>query len=72
MKAEMHFDSIGNSITTRVALSELSGRDKVNILQYLMEDLGITCRIEIFGPELTYALFQRIWSEQTNKAWNEK
>lgn len=64
----MNYDSIGRSITQRTKISSLSGRDKVNLFNDLMDELGITKRCQD-DPDGTFR-FQEIWKEQIDKAWN--
>jgi len=65
----MIYDSISRSISQRSRISELSDRDKVNLFNDLMDDLGILRRCQE-EPDRT-AGFQEIWQEQVNIAWNK-
>jgi len=66
----IHFSSIGGSLTIHTPVSELSGRDKVSLFQWLMEDLGITRRLQE-NPDETEAA-QVIIAEQWDLAWEGK
>ena len=68
MLASIHYDSIGRTVTQRTSLSLLSGRDKVNLLKDLLDDLGITKRL-LNEPETR---FEQIWKEQTAIEWNQQ
>lgn len=64
---KIRFNSIGNSVSIHFNVSEFSSRDKVELFNYLMDDLGITERCNE-NPDET-AGFQEIWKEQIDKAW---
>ena len=70
----MHYDSIGKSMVQRSKLSDLSGREMVNLFNDLMDELGITKRIqnEPEGEEIKTERFKKIWQEQTDKAWGKE
>ena len=38
----LQYNSLTHEFTTRMPLSDLSGRDKVNLFRALMDDIGIT------------------------------
>jgi hypothetical protein len=63
----IEFRSIGQDITQRTKLSDMPGRDKVNLCWQLLIDLGITQKI-VADQEL-YDKFQAIWKERTEKFW---
>lgn len=63
----MNYNTIGKSITMQCKVSEMSGRDKVNLLIDLLYDSGIT-------PALLIAREIKaidIIDEQIIKVWNE-
>lgn len=61
------FSSIGGRLHLSASLSDMSGRDKVQLFQALMEQLGITQRLHE-EPDQT-ARAQEILVEQWNKHW---
>lgn len=66
----LQYDTIGRKIVTRIPIEQLSGRDKVNLFQHLMEDLGIAQRFSDKPDETGEA--QKIMTEQWDIHWNAK
>lgn len=63
----MDYDSISKTVVQRTKVMTLSGRDKVNLFNDLMDDLGITARLQA-EPDAT-TRFQEIWKEQIDRNW---
>ena len=63
----MHYDSIGKKIVMRADLSSMSGRDKVNLFQALMDDLGITEVFHQYPDETAFA--QQEMVNKWDKMW---
>jgi hypothetical protein len=63
----MVYDSLSKKIVVREPVTLLPTRDKVNLFNDLMDELGITARIQA-EPDAT-ARFQEIWKEQIDKFW---
>lgn len=61
------YDSIGKQLVARNKLSELPRRERVNLLNALLDDLGITARL----IEEDDKVFERIWQEQIALIWNK-
>jgi len=70
MRAGMWYNSTVKSITQEISLNLLSGRSKVNLLQSLMEDLGITKIIAQDQPK--FSEFIKVLDEQNKIAWNQE
>lgn len=62
----LNYDTLTRKIETKVSISELSGRDKVNLFRDLMEVLGITDAI-IRGDDTT----DNIIDKQLKIHWNK-
>ena len=64
---DFDYNSIGRQFTMRMDLRGLSGRDKLTLMNDLMEDLGLMEQIQL-DPEGT-AKFQEYWQACMNKHW---
>lgn len=62
----MNFSTMTNTIHTECKMTELSGRDKVNLLHWLLEDLGITYLMAISKMS-----FEDAYKLQSNIHWNK-
>ena len=63
------YDVIGNKINLRVSIGDMTERDKVDLCQHLLEDLGILERFRQQSDE-TYTA-QLIMVEQFQLAWDK-
>jgi transposase-like protein len=70
MTFKITFDPIGNRIQMSMDLDNLSGRDKCNLLNALMDNMGLTERISA-APDSCES-FQLIWKERMDAHWNAR
>lgn len=58
-KTELSFSSIGHDFTIRIGVSEMSGRDKVNLFSHLVSELNL---LDIFrsNPEIEKQIHERL------------
>jgi hypothetical protein len=67
----VEFNSISGTITQRTRLTDVSGKDKCQLLNYLLEDLGLRKRLVTELSSDCYKELDKIWSEQTALNWND-
>ena len=67
LEPTLHYDNIGSKISMSMSVDSLSSRDKVILLNHLMDVLGITdrCYEEMEGTKR----FREIWQEQADLHW---
>ena len=66
----LSYDSIGEGLTFRVSIDNLSNRDKVSLFYKLMDDLGVTRAFHCQKDEIGNA--RKIIDNCTAKAWESK
>ena len=71
MSFKISFDAIGRSIVLRAHTSELSQRDKCQLLRDLMDDLGLTHEINLARKETPHEMkeFDKIYSACIERNW---
>jgi hypothetical protein len=62
----MHYDPIGHDISISCSVTSMSGRDKLNLLQALMNDLGLVQRIQALGGT---AILNAAWADVSDIHW---
>lgn len=67
MKPE--YSSIGRTLHLRARVADLSGQEKVNLFQFLLEELGILQRFQREPDETARA--QEIIAEQWHVHWSK-
>lgn len=70
MTSQVWYDSIGMRIVSSQPVKNLSGRDKCQLMNHLMEDLGLMAAIQA-EPD-SCERFQQLWKECIDKHWGGK
>jgi len=63
MSSRLSYDQIGHHIQASVDVNMLSRRDKVNLLFYLLDHMGISGKLDANADAVIIEATKRIWGE---------